>query len=63
MSTTATPARKGKPAKQVKVRITRQAGHRHAGELHAHGAVISVSEQDARIIVEHLKAGEPVEGK
>ncbi|VEE17581.1 hypothetical protein [Ectopseudomonas mendocina] len=64
MSKQATPASAGtEPAKTVKVKITRKEGHRHAGELHALDAVISVSERDAVIIVERLKAGERVKGE
>lgn len=64
MSKQAAPADAGtKPAAKVQVKITRKEGHRHAGELHAQGAVISVSERDAAIIVERLKAGEPVKGE
>ncbi|PZE09273.1 hypothetical protein DMX10_31990 [Pseudomonas sp. 57B-090624] len=46
---------------QVKVKITREQGHRHAGTKHAKDTVISVSESDAQAIVS-LKAGEIVKG-
>lgn len=46
---------------KVKVRITREAGHRHAGEKHEKDAVITVSAADAKIIVETFKAGDLVE--
>ena len=46
---------------KVKVRITREAGHRHAGEKQEKDAVITVSAADAEIIVETLKAGEMVQ--
>lgn len=42
------------------MRITREAGHRHAGEKHEKDAVITVSTADAKAIVETLKAGELV---
>ena len=45
---------------KVQVRITREAGHRHAGEKHEKDAVITVSAADAKTIVETLKAGELV---
>lgn len=62
MATEDKPADKAKPAK-VKVKITSENGHRHAGEKHPKGAVISVSEADAKLIVETFKVGERVEGK
>jgi len=46
---------------KVKVRITREAGHRHAGEKYEKDTVITVSAADAEIIVETLKAGEMVQ--
>ena len=55
-------AKKAEPAK-VKVKITSKNGHRHAGEKHPEGAVIPVSEADAKLIVETFKVGERVEGK
>jgi len=64
MSKPAAPADAGtKPAAKVQVKITRKGGHRHAGELHALDAVISVSERDAQIIVDRIKAGERVKGE
>lgn len=62
MSNTETPAEAGKQAKTVKVKITREGGHRHKGELHGKDATISVSERDAEIIVDRLKVGERVKG-
>ncbi|MGC8099972.1 hypothetical protein [Metapseudomonas otitidis] len=47
--------------KNVKVRITREQGHRHAGTKYAKDTVISVSESDAKAIVS-LNAGEIVKG-
>lgn len=63
MSKTATPASAGNEPDKVPVKITRKEGHRHAGQLHAKDAVISVSERDAVIIVDRLKAGERVKGE
>lgn len=62
MSNTETPAEAGKQAKTVQVKIIRKEGHRHAGQLHALDAVISVSVRDAEIIVDRLKVGERVKG-
>jgi len=50
-------------AEQVAVRITADAGHRHAGEKHKKGATIRVSPRDAQIIVDHLKVGELLKGE
>ncbi|RMH86425.1 hypothetical protein EA796_00925 [Pseudomonas sp. AOB-7] len=64
MSKTAAPADAGtKPAANVQVKITREGGHRHAGDLHAKDAVIRVTERDAQIIVDRMKAGERVKGE
>lgn len=51
-----------KPA-GVKVKITRENGHRHAGTKHPKDTVIAVSEADAKLIVDHFKAGEEVRGE
>ncbi|WP_271103406.1 hypothetical protein [Pseudomonas tohonis] len=52
---TASVAEQPKPT--VKVVITKENGHRHAGTKHPKGAVIDVSEADAKYIVD-VKAGE-----
>ncbi|MDO9625141.1 MAG: hypothetical protein Q7J46_14255 [Pseudomonas sp.] len=52
-----------KQPEQVKVKITRKAGHRHAGVKYPQGADIDVSPADAKIIVQTLKVGELVGGK
>lgn len=49
-----------KPAADVKVKITRDKGHWHGGTKHPKDAVISVTEGDAKTIVDSLKAGERV---
>ncbi|WP_346841217.1 hypothetical protein RAL92_25875 [Metapseudomonas otitidis] len=59
MTTETTAPEAEKP--QVKVKITREQGHRHAGTKYAKDTVISVSESDAQAIVS-LKAGEIVKG-
>lgn len=65
MTTEAKAAEKAKQAEpaKVKVKITSKNGHRHAGEKHPKDKVISVSEADAKLIVETFKVGEFVEGK
>lgn len=51
-----------KPA-EVKVKITSDNGHRHGGKKHPKGAVLTVSEGDAKQIVETFKVGEMAGGK
>ncbi|OBY90696.1 MULTISPECIES: DUF7210 family protein [Pseudomonas] len=51
-----------KPA-DVKVKITHDNGHRHAGTKHPKDAVITVTEADAKLIEEHFKVGERVKGE
>lgn len=65
MATEDKPADKAKQAEaaKVKVKITSENGHRHAGEKYPKGAVVPVSEADAKLIVETFKVGERVEGK
>ena len=58
----AAPAGTSAPA-GVKVKITSEAGHRHAGIKHPKDTVIAVSEGDANLIVDHFKVGEPVKGE
>lgn len=63
MSKQPAPASAGtQTANQVRVKITRKGGHRHAGQKHPEGTALSVSPRDAEIIV-GLKAGEPVKGE
>jgi hypothetical protein len=65
MATEDKPADKAKQAEpaKVKVKITSENGHRHAGEKYSKDKIISVSEADAKLIVETFKVGERVEGK
>ncbi|MCY1290071.1 hypothetical protein D9M68_807800 [compost metagenome] len=58
---TASLAEQPKQPAPVKVTITKENGHWHAGTKHPKGAVISVSPTDAEAIVA-LKAGEIVKG-
>ena len=60
----ATPetAKAAKPAETVRVKITHENGHRHAGEKYPQGAEIDVSPHDAEIIVDQFKVGERVKG-
>lgn len=58
---TASSAEQSKQPDPVKVRITKENGHWHAGEKHKKDAVISVSPTDAENVVA-LKAGELVKG-
>lgn len=51
-----------KPA-SVKVKITAEKGHRHAGTKYPKDAEIPVSEADATLIVDTFKVGERVEAK
>ncbi len=51
-----------KPA-TVKVKITAEEGHRHAGTKYPKDAEIPVSEADAILIIDHFKVGERVEAK
>lgn len=48
-------------APKVKVTITREGGHRHAGQKYEKGAKVEVTEADAVIIVDKLKVGERVQ--
>lgn len=59
---TASSAEQPKQPDPVKVRITKENGHWHAGEKRPKDAVISVSPTDAKTIVEDLKVGELVKG-
>ncbi|MCP1606459.1 DUF7210 family protein [Pseudomonas citronellolis] len=47
----------------VTVKITSANGHRHAGTKHPQGAVITVTEGDAKLIVDTFKVGERVKGE
>ncbi|MDF3931395.1 DUF7210 family protein [Pseudomonas citronellolis] len=47
----------------VKVKITADNGHRHAGTKHPKGAVVPVTEGDAKQIVDTFKVGEYVKGE
>lgn len=47
----------------VKVKITSEAGHRHAGTKYPKDATIIVAEGDAKLIVDHFKVGESVKGE
>jgi len=51
-----------KPA-DVKVKITAESGHRHAGIKNPKDAVITVTEGDAQLIIDRFKVGERVEAK
>lgn len=58
----AAPADSTAPA-GVKVKIISEAGHHHAGTKHPKDAVITVTEGDANLIVDHFKVGERVKGE
>ncbi|TLP70812.1 hypothetical protein FEA48_23555 [Pseudomonas nitroreducens] len=58
------PASAGEPRPtDVKVKITADGGHRHAGIKHPKDAVITVTEGDAQLIIDCFKVGERVEAK
>jgi hypothetical protein len=58
----AAPADTSAPA-GVKVKITSETGHHHAGTKHPKDTVITVTEGDANLIVDHVKVAERVKGE